>query len=51
MRKISIEEFMFINAFERDVDFEQYSQSAYLDLEGGKVVWLFDENDDAEMWA
>ena len=40
-----------MDAFERDVDFEQYSQSAYLDLEGGKVVWLFDEDDDAEMWA
>jgi len=51
MRKISIEAFMLMDAFERDVDFEQYSQSAYLDLEAGKVVWLFDEDDDAELWA
>ena len=51
MRKISIEAFMFMEAFERDVDFESYSQSTYLDLETGKIIWVFDEDDDAEMWA
>ena len=42
---------MFMDAFERDEDFEQYSQSTHLDLETGKIVWVFDEDDDAEMWA
>jgi len=51
MRKIPIEESMFMDAFERDVDFEQYSQAACLELEGGKVVWIFDEDDDADVWA
>ncbi len=42
---------MFMDAFERDEDFEQYSQSIHLDLETGKIVWVFDEDDDAEMWT
>ena len=40
-----------MDAFERDEDFEQYFQSTHLDLETGKIVWVFDEEDDAEMWA
>jgi hypothetical protein len=52
MRKVIVEELMFIDAFGRDEDFsDPYSQSAYLDLETGKVIWVFEENDDAEMYA
>jgi hypothetical protein len=43
---------MFVDAFERDVDFHlEYPQSAYLDLETGEVVWVFEEDEDAEMAA
>jgi hypothetical protein len=43
---------MFIDAFERDEVFsDPYSQSAYLDLETGKVIWVFEEDHDAEMYA
>jgi hypothetical protein len=51
MRKISVDEFMFIEAFQRDEDFEHYPQSTYLDLKTGEVFWVFIEDDDAEMWA
>ncbi len=41
---------MFIHAFERDVDFhDEYPQSSYLDLETGEVIWVFEEDEDAEM--
>ena len=43
MRKIFVDEFMFIEAFQHDLDFEQYSHSRYLDLETGKIIWVFDE--------
>lgn len=51
MRKVSVDEFMFIEAFQRDVDFEQYFQSRYLDLETGEIIWVFGEDEDADMWA
>jgi hypothetical protein len=35
---------MFIETFQRDVDFEQYSQSRYLDLKTGEIIWVFDED-------
>ena len=50
MRKILVDELMFIHAFERDVDFhDHFPQSTYLDLETGEVVWVFEEDDDAEL--
>ena len=50
MRKLIVEELMFIEAFERDEVFsDPYSQSAYLDLETGEVIRVFEEDDDAEM--
>jgi hypothetical protein len=50
MRKIMVDELMFIHAFERDVDFhDHFPQSTYLDLETGEVVWIFEEDDDAEL--
>ena len=51
MRKVSINEFMFIEAFQRDEDFEEYDQRTHLDLETGEVIWIFDEDHDTEMWA
>ena len=49
MRKIPVDESMFIHAFERDVDFhDHFPQSTYLDLETGEVVWIYEEDDDAE---
>ncbi|KKL72432.1 hypothetical protein LCGC14_2084970 [marine sediment metagenome] len=43
---------MFMHAFERDIDFQEMSpQSAYLDLERGNVIWVFEEDDDAEFYA
>ncbi len=51
-RSISIDEMMFMHAFERDIDFQDMSpQSAYLDLERGNVIWVFEEDDDAEFYA
>ena len=51
MRKVSVDEFMFLEAFQRDVDFEQYPLSRYLDLETGEIIWVFDEDEDADLWA
>ena len=52
MRKVSVDEVMFIDAFERDVVFsDPYYQTAYLDLETGRVIWVFENDDDAEMYA
>ena len=52
MRKVFVNELMFISAFERDEEFySHYPQSTYLDLETGEVIWVFDEDDDAEMGA
>jgi uncharacterized protein involved in copper resistance len=43
---------MFIDAFERDVDFhDEYPQTTYLDILTGEVIWVFEEDEDAEMSA
>jgi len=43
MREVIVDELMFIEAFERDEDFSgPYSQSAYLYLETGEVIWVFE---------
>ena len=50
MRSVQINQLMFTDAFERDVDFrDQYPQSAYLYLETGEFIWVFEEDEDAEM--
>ena len=52
MRKVAVDKIMFMEAFERDEIFsDPSSQSAYLDLESGEVLWVFDNDDDAEMYA
>jgi hypothetical protein len=49
MRKIRVDESIFIHAFERDVDFHDHcAQSTYLDLETGEVLWIYEEDDEAE---
>ena len=43
---------MFFHAFERDEDFtDPCSQFACLDLETGKVIWVFEDDDDARTYA
>ncbi len=52
MRKVIVNELMFIHAFERDEVFgDPCSQSAFIGLETGGVIWVFEEDDDAEMYA
>ena len=52
MHKFILNESEFIHAFERDEVFsDPCSQSAFLDLETGDVIWVFEEDDDAEMYA
>jgi len=49
---VSIDEMMFIDAFERDIGFQDTSpQTADLDLETGNVIWVFEEDEDAEFYA
>ena len=39
----------FIEAFGRDVDYNGLcEQSTYLDIETGKMIWIYEENEDAE---
>ena len=48
MRRVIVDKIMFTDAFERDEVFSgPSSQSAYLDLETGEVLWVFDDDDDA----
>ena len=52
MRTISIAEISFFDAFGRDADFHDlYPQAAYLDIEAGDIIWIFEEDQDAEMVA
>jgi hypothetical protein len=52
MRKIPVDESIFIHAFERDVDFHDHvPQSTYLDLETGEVLWIYEDDDEAEFEA
>ena len=38
-------------AFDRDVDYENPAQFAYLDIVSGSVVWFFEEDEDVEMYG
>jgi uncharacterized protein involved in copper resistance len=52
MRSVQINRALFIHAFERDVDYhDEYPQSVYLDVEKGVVIWVFEEDEDADMAA
>ncbi len=50
MRKLRIDQAIFVMAFERDVDYEDhFSLEAHLDLQTGEVEWLYEADDDATM--
>ena len=49
MRSLQINQVLFIDAFERDIDFQVMDpQSNFLDKETGEVVWVFEDDEDAE---
>ena len=46
-QKLPIDEVLFLNAFGRDVNFQDnYPQSVYLDLETSDLLWLYDDDED-----
>ena len=49
MNALRIDRMLFLMAFERDVDYEDSPQEAYLDLVSGSVEWLFEEDENAEL--
>ena len=53
MRKLSIDETLFLQAFEQDVDFNYIDvyQLTCLDLETGEVISVFEDDAEAEMTA
>jgi len=52
MRSLSIDEVQFFNAFGRDTDFHDLGPDTYwLDLETGDVIWVFEEDEDANTIA
>jgi len=51
VKALSIDMTLFLMAFDRDVDYENPAQLAYLDLVSGSVIWFFEEDEDAEMYG
>ena len=49
MNALRIDMALFLMAFERDVDYEDPPQEAYLDLVSGSIEWLFEEDENAEL--
>jgi hypothetical protein len=49
MNALRIDKTLFMMAFERDVDYENPPQEAYLDLVSGGIEWLFEEDENAEL--
>jgi hypothetical protein len=49
MNALRIDRMLFLMAFERDVDYEDFPQEAYLDIVSGGVEWLFEEDESAEL--
>ena len=43
---MAIDRTLFTMAFGRDVDYEAYPQSTYLDRRTGGVVWLYEDDED-----
>jgi hypothetical protein len=49
-RQVAIDKAFFLMAFGRDVDYEAMgSDLGYLDRDSGEVIWIFEDDDDAEM--
>jgi Uncharacterised protein family (UPF0158) len=51
VKALSIDVTLFLMAFDRDVDYEDPAQSTYLDLVSGSIIWIFEEDEDAEMYG
>ncbi len=50
LRKMTIDQDCFRLAFGRDVDYhDDYPQANYLDLETGDVIWVAEDDEDADM--
>ena len=51
LRKLPIDRSMFVMAFEQDTSYprSEAEESSYLDRETGELIWLFEDDDDAEM--
>jgi hypothetical protein len=48
LRRVSIDEFQFLEAFGRDVDYHDVEPlSVYLDFETGKLLWVYDDDERA----
>lgn len=51
-RQLAIHKDLFLMAFGRDVDYEAMgSDLGYLDRRTGEVTWIFQADEDAEMWV
>ena len=51
-KKLPIDEVAFLEAFGRDVDFhDNYPQAVYLDRQTGDLLWLYDDDEDADSEA
>ena len=49
MTSFKLDQAVFLMAFERDVDYQNDPpEEAYLDLATGEVVWVYEEDEDAE---
>lgn len=50
MQVLTIDEMLFRMAFDRDVDcHDSYPQSTYLDRQTGEILWVYKEDEDAQM--
>jgi hypothetical protein len=51
LRKLPIDKSMFVMAFEQDISYPQFEadQCCYLDRETGELIWLFEDDEDAEL--
>ena len=47
MSKLKIDQSEIVHALKRDVDFEAYPQSVFLDSETGDILWVYDNDEDA----
>ena len=52
LQLLSVDWIFFSLAFARDVDFhDTFSQSTFLDRDTGEIIWVFEDDDDAESAA
>jgi hypothetical protein len=51
VKALSIDMTLFLMAFDRDADYENPAQLAYLDLVSGIIIWFFEDDEDAVMYG